>query len=648
MMALLVLAIYLAGGLFILRCLLPHKSPLVRAWLGLSLGLFLLMWLPALLAFLRPFDALNQYLSLLPLSALCALAWWQRDRAEVRRFSETDRSSMKLLLFLALPLSLIGLYLQLSHVLQPQNGALHTGQATYGDLPLHLAIITALPGKTFPPTYSILPGVRLGYPFLGDSLSTSLLVLGLPLRAAVVLPGSLMMALVFSGFVLLAQRLARSPRAAALATLLVFVNGGLGFLYALDMAGLPLGQAGSRQLQQGQWLERLNNILQGWYQTPANHQEFATYNLRWSNLVADLLLPQRTFLAGWAVLLPCLYLLTDQMKEEAWHSRQLVLLGLLAGGLPLIHTHSFLALGLCSAGFMVYSLTKKGAFKPWLVYGGLAVLLALPQLLFFTFGQSSSEGFIRLQFNWVNNPGGSGLQDSYLWFYLKNIGLPFLLLILALFEKNRWHRQLFAGAFVILLVAELIIFQPNEYDNNKLLYVWWALCAIPVADYAFTLFDRLKGLRARPLLAALAAFVMFATGTLAIARELLSDYQMFSANDVALAKYIKQETPGNSRFMTGSQHINPVSSLAGREIVCGPAPWLYFHGFDTRQRENDLARFYRDPAANQDIPAGYGADYVLLGPHERSLGGSEQALLALYTLVYEDPDNQLFLRKAAP
>lgn len=626
---------YLLAGCMILRCLLPRQPLAARLWLGLSLGVFLMMWLPALAAFLRPYDAAGQGLSLLPLAALCGAAFGLRSRETPAKPTDGDRRDLRLLLMFALPLSLLGAYLQHSHVLRPVDGALHVGQSTYGDLPLHLGIAASLEGRTLPADYSILPGTRLAYPFLADSLATSFLTLGWDLRAAMIVPGSLMMALVFSGYLILAQRACKTRRAAALAFLFVFVNGGLGFLYAFDMAGVSLGSAGQNQLQQGRWLERLSNILGGWYQTPANHAEFSRYNLRWSNLVADMLIPQRTFLAGWAVLLPCLYLTIDGMKGEDGETRRWALAGLLAGGLPLIHTHSFLALALCSAAWFIRDLLRKKPARPWLCYGILASVLALPQLAAFTLRQSSQEGFLRLHFNWVNNLGGAGLQDGYLWFYLKNIGLPLLLVIFSLFEKNPWHKRLLLGALLIWLPAEFILFQPNPYDNNKLFYAAWALMAIPAADYAAGLHARLRALPARPLMAAMAAVMMFLTGALALIRETLSDYAMFSREDVALAQYVKENLPRSGRVVTGFQHINPVSSLAGREIVAGPDLWLYYHGFDTKERQAALRAFYQDPAAHREVPARYGAGYVLLGPQERALGGSRQALDALFEPVYD-------------
>ena len=140
----------------------------------------------------------------------------------------------------------------------------------------------------------------------------------------------------------------------------------------------------------------------------------------------------------------------------------------------------------------------------------------------------------------------------------------------------------------------------------------------------------------------LAVFVMFVTGILAIAREMASDYMHFSAADARLADFIRDETPPGSRFITGTQHTNPVSSLAGREIVCGPDLWLYYHGFDTRARQEDLARFYQNPAAFADIPQKYGADYILLGPHERGYQPNQGALEERYERVYEDGDILLY------
>ena len=69
---------------------------------------------------------------------------------------DRDRRLIKALLWVAVPLTIVGGYLQWTHTLNPVNGALHVGQSTYGDLCLHLAIASGLREAPFPADYNIL------------------------------------------------------------------------------------------------------------------------------------------------------------------------------------------------------------------------------------------------------------------------------------------------------------------------------------------------------------------------------------------------------------------------------------------------------------------------------------------------------------
>ena len=670
MLAVFYFAVYVGCGLMIVRFLLPGKAPAVRAWLGACLGCGLMMWLPALCAFLLRFSVAAHILALALLALVTAAAWLFRAKRPPRPLGDEDRALIRTLMWVALPLTLIGAYLQCTHILCPAaDGSLHAGQSTYGDLPLHLAIAAGARNAVFPMDYSILPGQRLAYPFLADTFAASFMLLGASLRFSMVFTGTALMALTFSGYCILASRMAESRKGAVLAALLFFLNGGLGFLYLVDMQGAVLGEAapyygamGNNQLQSvsGLW-ERIGIVLNGWYQTPANHQEFATYNLRWSNVIADMMVPQRTTLAGWALVLPCLYLLYDLLRpRENWglalgeggdgptavfrrrktDARQAALLGVLAGMLPMVNTHCFLALGLCSAGWMAWDLIhcrqRKAALLFWGLYGGIAVALAAPQLFTWTFGQAvGNKSFLQFHFNWVNNTG-NGLRDGYLWFYIKNIGLPFVLILLSLLEKNEKRRFIASGAFVIFLLAEFIQFQPNEYDNNKLFYIWYMLCAVLAADYAFALLDRLRGLRARPVIAGIMCVLFFSTGVLAVAREMVTDEYHFSKAEADAAAWVEQATEEDAVFLTGDQHINFVSSLAGRRIVCGPDTWLLFHGYDLTERHAEVERFYTDPAGNGQLLEKYGVSYILVSYHESGKYPVNTAALdALYALAYD-------------
>jgi hypothetical protein len=311
------------------------------------------------------------------------------------------------------------------------------------------------------------------------------------------------------------------------------------------------------------------------------------------------------------------------------------------------------ALALSSAGVLVYDLvhgdpaegrSRKNILMRYGLYAAVATVLALPQLVGFTFAQTfqqenAGQGFIRFQFNWVNNPGGRGMRDFYLWFYVKNIGIPFLMLLLAAFEKDPKQRRLFSGMILILLAAELVRFQPNEYDNNKLLYLAWLLCCMIIEDWGSRLWKKLEGFGGRRFLAVVAAVVTFLSAGLTIWRECVSDYVAFSAPAVETGEYVRDHTEPDAVFITGTQHLNPVSSIAGRSVVCGPNLWLYYHGFDISEREMDLENFYADPAGNQDIPEKYGADYIYVSSYERNSYEIDIKMLdTLYKRVFSNDE----------
>lgn len=638
--------LYLYAGVMTVRFLLPRHRPLNRLWLGMCLGLLEEMWLPAIGAALFTFGAEAHVFGAAVLFVLTLIAWFDRDRRRApAEWDEKENALLRQILVFCVPLTLLAVWLQYSHVMRvDEAGNWHVGQSTYGDLPMHLSFITGLIGKRFPADYPFYPGNRLSYPFLTDSLSSTFYLLGSSLQAATIVPAVLMMALCYTGVLVLGRDMTGGKKTALLAAALFFLNGGLGFLYDFDLAGgtWQADENASFLVRAGQtvsgWFstvgERISHILTGYYKTPTNQPD--PNNLRWSNVICDMMVPQRTLLGGWCMVIPCFYLLNSEfrprMMDPENRGRGLVLLGVWAGALPLIHTHSFLALGLATFGAMCYDLIHGDPKamtvrrKRWrilvryLAFGAITALLAVPQLIGFTFAQAfqgNGRTFVTFQFNWVNNPSGTGMRDLYLWFYLKNIGLPVIALIAAVIDKNPRNRRIFAMAVPIILAAEFIRFQPNEYDNNKLFYLAWLLCCMMIADWCSRLWERLSGLRGRRFLAVAAVVLTFLSAGLTVWRECVSDYVAFSADAVEAGQFAKDNTSPDAVFITGTQHLNPVASIAGREIVCGPNLWLYWHGFDIRERENELAAFYEDPQAHPEIPAKYGAEYVYVSSYER-------------------------------
>lgn len=616
----------LANGLF------RRRDGIVRLWLGLTAGLLMMMWLPSLFAYALKFTAAAQYAALGLAAVFAALSrLFLREKTGPARLEGEKRpfcGDMPAWLPIALiaPLLILSVYLQYTHTLREVDGALHVGQSTYGDLCLHLGIATGLQGSAYPPEYTLIQDVLLGYPFLMDALSASMLCLGTGLQAAFVIPGSLMMGLVYLGFILLAWELTHSRAAVVVSYLLMFLNGGLGFFYVLDEV----------------WQDptALKNVFTGYYAAPANMLE---HNIRWVNVICDMMIPQRTLLAGWTMVIPALYLLALAMREKS--RRLYIILGVLAGAMPMVHTHSFLALALISAGCLVWTLAhaqdRRKALIDYAFYAGIAAALALPQLLTWaipqTVGGAATTGSLSLRFNWVNFDTATGrLIDGYFWFWVKNVGPVYLVMLPAAILCKGWKRGLALGALFVYAAAELVQFQPNAYDNNKLFYVAFLLMLPLAARYLVTLWDRLRGLPGRSLLAAVFLFLSLTSGVLSLGREAVSDYQLFSAGEVEAAEYIRDELPADAVYLTGDQHNNFVAALSGRQIVCGTGSYLYFHGVNYQKAALDARRMLEAPADSHALFEEYGVDYVVIGNSERYNYALDEAYFAENcALVYD-------------
>ena len=619
-------AVFALAGLAAARLLLPETRPLKRAAAGLSFGLALLMWLPALAAFCMGFTAAAQLAALAAAAALlfaAALLIRRREAGLPRRERFSLRGEARCLVS-CLPLIVLIWALMLNHVITPaSDGSLHSGQSTYGDMCMHLGFISSISAqRAFPPEYSILPGVEVGYPFLCDSVSSTFLTLGAGLRFAALLPmlyaGA---AVVFGAYFLFETWLGR--RAAPLATYMFFIGGGFGFAYFFDLAKA----AGA---------DSLYELMHGFYQTPTNQSELG---LRWVNPIADMLVPQRATLFGWALLFPALTLLYRAAIGR--ESRLFYPLGVLAGLMPMVHTHSFLALGLvslfllaaeCAGALRSPDPGRRGHILRFLAYGLIAAALAAPQLFAFTFRQAGEGGFLRLHFNWAN------AADSWLWFYVKNWGLVFILLVPAFLAARRESRLFFGGGAFIWAAAEFVVFQPNDYDNNKLLFVAWLLACGLVAEYLPGAWDRLRagGDWPQRLSAGAAAVILclalFTSGAMTLAREYVSGdhlsfrggahieesgYQVASADHVAMAEWVRANTPEDAVFLTAPNHNNSIAMLTGRSIVCGSPSFLYYHGLDYAGRQEDVRRAYEQPETGlMSAAAAYGADYVLISSYE--------------------------------
>ena len=520
--------------------------------------------------------------------------------------SKDSQMGNKIFLFLVLPITILIAIILTNHILVPkEHGAVASGQSTYGDLNMHLGYITSIAEqKVFPPNDVFISGYKLNYPFFVELLSSSMYLLGTPLRSAVLIPSFVLCFLLVMGFYFVAYKITNKKSVAVLAVLFFFLCGGLGFSYFLDGA-----RADSTEF---------TKIFTDFYHTPTNYNE---NNIRWANSICDMIIPQRTTMAGWCIFMPCLWLLVDALKNK--ERKSYILIGIIAGCMPMIHTHSFLALGIICAitffAFLIKEKDKKTYIMNWLIFGGITAIMAVPQLFLWTFKQTSENSYnIAYHFNWVNK------EDPYIWFYIKNWGIVSLFAIPAVIYAPKDNKKLFLGALGIFAIAEFILFQPNEYDNNKLFFISYMIMIILVSDWLVFIWEKLKHVPGRIYLAVLVIFLGTFSGVLTIAREAYSggEYETFSKDMIEMSEYIKENTPKDAVFLTSTSHINAVSSLSGRNVYLGSAIYVYFHGLsDEYNRRNDeVEKAYKGNYNNLvDFCKKNGIEYVYVGGHETSL-----------------------------
>ncbi len=684
------LLLFQLAGIFVISVFVRQERMIPRLFLGSAFGNLLLMWIPALWSLLFGFTAASHIAAALTVCAAGAVLFAvKRPKWTAVRFSGV-RSFFRERPDVLFPIALWLLFAFLVfHGFRFRDGQIFSSQATYGGMNMHLGFITSIAeqGK-FPPEYSILPGTKLAYPFLSDSISSSLYLLGAPLRFAYALPMLVAAAHVFFGGWLLFCLWLKKPGRTAVAMMLFFLNGGFGFAYFLS---------GAKDAPQN-----FTRIFTAFYETPTN---LVDRNIRWVNVIVDIMLPQRASLFGWSLLFPAMYLLFRAVfrGEKSYFP----LAGIFAGAMVMIHTHSFLALGIISGVWLLFSLgkfaspkgqsrflnyTKRGAyvlfavpvlaqflvpamiprgsgaflwitvglaaafsllllallvrvirngkgraFAGWGIYLAVTLALALPQLLIWTFSQAGAGGFVRGWYNWANQ------GDSYFWFYLVNLGIFGLLVIPALFAARGSAFRLAAPAVVIWFICEFVVFQPNVYDNNKLLYIAYFLLCGPVTGFAADLYESLRELPYRRVLSWF--FVLFCTlsAVLTIGRECVAEYQLYSETQVNAAAFISENTDPEDTVLTGTRHNNEIAALTGRNIFCGSGTFLYYHGLEYGTQNSAVLSMYMDPEGSRELFETYSVDYVLVSVYERmDYGVSGAEFEQLFEKVYDDGETQIF------
>ncbi len=548
-------------------------------------------------------------------------------KAISRATSKPDRWAVIYFLFYATVA--IVMWLVFDRALLDKPDGIYTGVLNnYGDLPFHLSVITRFAyGQNFPPEDPTFAGVRFTYPFLTDFISAMFLRLGASLGSSLFIENWIIGVALVGVLHRFGLRLLRNRTAAILTPVLVILNGGLGWW--MLFSDVNLSDDGGifhvlRHIQHSYTI--LPDVSQGW---------------RWGNAVTSLLVPQRGFLLGIPMAAIVFTQWWDAMRggesvppasaggskkplnppadaggtDRSLPMRRMLAAGCVAGLLPLVHAHSFIA-AMGVGGVLALINIKR--WRDWLAFFVIASVVAIPQLLFSTHGTAvNTRAFIGWEFGW-----GHG-QENVFWFWLKNTGVFIPLLIAALLWKTDKYLVprkllLFYLPFTLcFFVPNLIKFAPWIWDNIKILFYWW-IASAPIV--ALLLAELWKGSVTNRVI----AVGLFALLTLAGALDVFAlltrqgEYQEFDRDGIAFAEIIKQQTPPRAMILHAPVHNTPLF-LAGRRSLMGYPGHIWTHGIDSGARENDIKKMYHGSPDARALLEKYRVDYVVVDPQERSV-----------------------------
>lgn len=502
-----------------------------------------------------------------------------------------------------------------------------SGGSNWSDLGVHLGIAQSLNAGNFPPQVPYFAGLPLVYHWFADlHAAIAAAAAGLFAVPAMVVQSGILAGALALLVHALARHLIHGPggrRAALIAAGLAVFGGGLGYLrFFGDLsAGLgdPLSLIAANSYD--------NEWLTGW-----------PY-FRIPSVMGTGLLVHRATMAGLPILVGGLLLLVaglpiaDQ-RRRGWRDRP-VLIGL-AGGLGALlapfHFFFFPAyLGLA----LLYVLIGRRLDSPrnallFLAPYLLALPFALPALL-----QSADSGALQLVRGWESAPIKDGAA-AVVFFYLTNLGLPFVLALVALLVAGM-PRRAFLAAWVALLfwVPNVVQVSSIAFDMNKYFQAMWIAVAI-LAGWL---------VRRWPTPALVALFALSVPAPLLVAAwTATSHLQVLSAQQLAAADWVAANTPQRAVFVTDGW-VNSLTDPAGRLRLTTFGPYVANLGYSPDERIAQVQAIYcaGNPALSANLMRNLRAAYLVdTGRPADCATPTDFAASNDFTLAYESPEVRIW------
>jgi hypothetical protein len=481
-----------------------------------------------------------------------------------------------------------------SKLLIERSDGIYTGIINaYGDVGWHGAIISGLAEQgTLPMGNPILAGERLTYPFLANLISSTMIVVGSSLTASVNVPAILLIPCILVLLYLVVKTYSESKTAGTIACILFLFGGAtLGWIqFFSDISTITVPLIDFLLALPAEDYSGVGTSLQGFH---------------FLNPVTSLLLPQRAMLFGIPIVLAVLLLIHP---KNIGKKHVAIIAGVLAGMLPLFHAHACIALAVAVIAMIIVHPAKRS----WISFFIPALLIGLPELLFYTQGSATSGSFFRYGPFWMAE------SQNHILYWIKNTGIYIPLSIIGLFFKAPKVTKALALAGTLLFVlADTFLFAPWAWDNFKL-FVFWLIFILPLVTWLFSV-----GLtKSSPWILKLGVVLVIVIHMFAgfldvykLAIPTARTWQEWDAGGVHIAQAIQKFVPPSAFLLTAPVHNSP-AVLAGRTIFLGYPAHIWSHGGVPWDREQAIKNYF---AGQGDIIENIEPNYILVGPQERSL-----------------------------
>ena len=339
-----------------------------------------------------------------------------------------------------------------------------TGGWNWSDLLVHVAIGSSIATGNFPPEVPYFAGEPLTYHWFADFHGAIMATAaGVDLIPVYFLTSALFAGVLALVVWALAVRLTGERRVATIATILVCAGGGLGWI---RLAGdLIAGTGGVIDLVSSTPYD--NTWADGW-----------PY-FKIASIFGTGFLPHRATTLGLPGLVSVVLLVVTCLDRRP--------LGILMAGVlaALLAPFQFFAFPATYLIVFLYVLTT-GAWRNRTVVRDAAlflapVLLALPFILDAVARQGDSGAF-RFVLGWSEAQFADG-PAAAVFFYLTNLGIPFVLAIVAALTSRRLPNRWFLVAWMVALfiVPNVVVASAVEFDMNKYFQIMWIAVAILAA-----------------------------------------------------------------------------------------------------------------------------------------------------------------------